>query len=535
MPENAVIGQFERRLVELGCPAVRARARARELSDHFADLQEAGVEDGLSEKEAEGRAAAQLGEPAKLAEYLVWTMRQSSWWGRHPILGFCVLPLIGFIPAWVLCGWALIAFVWLAGHLLGPAYLVTRETAHALALDPVEFSRYAHPLNLALNGAASALVAVLFCLLARRSASGLKWIATACAVCSIGCAFSHTEIVPGSVAVAWVSKPNWTWATAPCLVAALALARYWQVVRRLPACSGDSGGTGYNAGLSPAAGTTESWGRRFLTTPTYWISTPLLLALLVLGSLAGQRIARGRVELLNVPARLETLRKQAWPAESAAVIARIKSREICVNTNQRTVDLLPWVNVPLDISNTNLAGPADAALLDLPLGAHVFGNTLFDVSGKIQLMGRALLKEHRCYPVLRKGILIHQKCSQIYLLHGASHAVDLETNVAKLVLHYVDGSVREIAIVAGGQLLDSWGPVYTTPAADEQLAPKAPGTELAWVGRPDGLGDKTPWMAARIYQSAFANPQPAVEIASVDYVSTLTSAAPFLLGLTIEE
>jgi hypothetical protein len=537
MPENAVIGQFERRLVELGCPAVRARGKARELSDHWADLKQAGLEDGLSESEAEGRAAAQLGEPTRLAEYLIWTMRQSSWWGRHPILGFCILPLFGFIPVWVVCGWLLIAVVWLAGHLVGPDYLVTRETAHALALDPTEFTHYAQPLNLILNAAASALMAGLFCLLARRSASGLKWIAAACAVCSLGCAFSRTEIVPGSIAVAWVSKPNWSCATIPWLVAALAFGRYWLVVRRLPACAvpGYSGGAGAQAGPTfPADGSLTLSGK-LLTTPTYWISTPVLLGLLVLGSVIVQRLAKGHAELLQRPARLEMLRKQTWPAESAAVMAQLKSREMVVNTNQRTVDLLPWVNMQLTESDAELGDPAEFALLDLPLGTHVFGSTLFDVSGKIQLMGRSLLKENRLYPVQRKGITVQQKCRRLHLLHGASHAVELETTAARLVLHYADGSVREIGIVMGEQLLNSWGPLYTTPLADERVAPKAPETMLAWAAQPAGAGDETPWMAARVYQSTFANPAPEVEIASVDYVSTLSEAAPFLLGLTIEK
>jgi hypothetical protein len=70
MLDTLIIGQFERRLIELGCPATQARDKGRELADHHADLKQAALEEGLSETEAETRAAAQPGPPAGLAERL---------------------------------------------------------------------------------------------------------------------------------------------------------------------------------------------------------------------------------------------------------------------------------------------------------------------------------------------------------------------------------------------------------------------------------------------------------------------------------
>ena len=537
MPENAVIGQFERRLVELGCPVARARRKARELGDHLADLQQAALEDGLPESAAEAKAVTQLGEPALLAEALVRTMRQSSWWGRHPILGFCILPLFGFIPAWVVCGWLLVGVVWLAGHLAGPAYTVTRETAHALALDPAGFGQYAHPVNYLLNGAASALIAALFCFLARRAACGPKWIALAGAICSLGCAFSRTEIMPGSIVVGWVSKPNWSGVAVPWVVALLVFARYWRALRRLPisAVSACSGVVGAQFGPMSPGDSGQKWSATFLATPTYWVSTPMLLGLVGLAGALLHGLGVAHLELVQTPARLEKLRRETWPAESAATVAQVKSRETTVNTNQQTLDLLPWVNVSPNDSAVPSGDPSEIALLDFPLGAHIFGGTLFDVSGKIQLMGRALLKENRLYPVLRQGIPVRQKCKRLCLLHGASHVIEPGVTVAKLKLHFADGSVAELPIVAGEQVMNSWGPLYTTPLADEPLAPTAPGTQLAWVGGRAVSGDQPSWMAVRVYQTAFTNPQPEVELTSLDYVSALSEAAPFLLAITIEK
>ena len=48
MRDAAVIGQFERRLVELDCPATRLRHQVRELADHFEDLKLSALEEGVA-------------------------------------------------------------------------------------------------------------------------------------------------------------------------------------------------------------------------------------------------------------------------------------------------------------------------------------------------------------------------------------------------------------------------------------------------------------------------------------------------------
>lgn len=420
------------------------------------------------------------------------------------------------------------------------AYLVTIDTAHALALDPNEFLKYSRPLNATLNGAAVAAMAGLFCWLARRSVSGRKWMLTACAVCSLSGAFSWADISPDSIGLGWGSSPNWMGASIPWLVAAGALLRQRQRVRRLPVLAGPSRSLAARKGenllrLHPLD-RGEPWANKFLTTPTYWISTPALAAILALGLLIGRNIMRGRAELLQGPARAAALRTHTWPAESAAVIERLQLRQVAASTeNQRMIDLQPYVNVGRTTPTSGFKEAPETDLAGLPQGIHTFGGVSFAVSGKIQLMGRSLLSANRLYPVIRKNIPISQKCRQIHLLHGASHVMDLDVTIAKLVLHYADGSTRELAIVSGEHLLDWLGPIYTTPAAGEQLAPKDRGTELAWVGNDSRLPQSPPILAARIYKTTFANPQPGVEIASVDYLSTLSGAAPFLAGLTLEK
>src|SRR5271157_1428665 len=92
MRNPAVIAMFERRLAELGCPAAKLSAKVLELGEHHEDLKQAALEEGLSEPEAEARADELLGEPVTLAGQISAVLRQSSWWGRHPVITFCLLP-----------------------------------------------------------------------------------------------------------------------------------------------------------------------------------------------------------------------------------------------------------------------------------------------------------------------------------------------------------------------------------------------------------------------------------------------------------
>src|SRR5690242_1095510 len=105
MHSSRAIRAFERRVLELGCPARYARRSIAEFSEHFEDLTRARVEGGLAPDAAGARAAEEMGQPAILAEQLVASFRQASWWGRHPVIGFCLLPplaLMLLLPATVL-------------------------------------------------------------------------------------------------------------------------------------------------------------------------------------------------------------------------------------------------------------------------------------------------------------------------------------------------------------------------------------------------------------------------------------------------
>lgn len=102
-----------------------------------------------------------------------------------------------------------------------------------------------------------------------------------------------------------------------------------------------------------------------------------------------------------------------------------------------------------------------------------------------------------------------------------------------MILHYGDGSTREINLVAGGQAFDMWFPLFKS-GVPERFFKMAPGTERAWTGSNAHVRKWQPEMAIILYKSTFENPQPEVKISSIDFVSTETITCPFFVGLTLE-
>ena len=206
------IEPLRRRLVELGCPMAQVRRLVREVADHREDLKQAALSEGLSEADAEARANAQLGDPLALAEQMMAALRRSSWWGRHSVIGFLVLPFLMAPVLWLLLfrslelslGFAL-GYGWDSKRLPG---LQNVAAVHHLTIAVV----CAHCV-------AIALVTLFFCRLARRAAAGFKWTATACAICSFYALFSKGTITPHSLQFGFSWTPDLIAGAIPLLIA----------------------------------------------------------------------------------------------------------------------------------------------------------------------------------------------------------------------------------------------------------------------------------------------------------------------------
>ena len=140
------------------------------------------------------------------------TLRQSSWWGRHFIIGFCAVPLLAVPVLWVL----LLLLGLSLEFALGFGW--DSKKLHTAATNPVTF----HYLATAVHGAdyvAIVLVTLLFCWLARRSAVSPTWMVTACAICSLYALFIQAVVQPHSFTLGFSWIPHWTRAALPLLLA----------------------------------------------------------------------------------------------------------------------------------------------------------------------------------------------------------------------------------------------------------------------------------------------------------------------------
>ena len=235
-------------------------------------------------------------------------------------------------------------------------------------------------------------------------------------------------------------------------------------------------------------------------------------------------------------ARIARWRQNPWPEERQREEARIKSRQANDETvNATMIDLKPYLNTALTDSPASPVGNMDDNMAELPSGKNVFAGVPFDVKGIIQLNGAVMSLFKKNYPNQVGPIRINRPCAKIHLLHGCNAILsrDFGRSVAKLVLHYADGSTNEIFVVAGKHLFDWWAPLFTT-GVDPRFLQTAPGTERAWTGSNPYIKANQPDESLVLYKSTFDNPRPDVPLASLDYVSTMTESAPFLVGLTVE-
>lgn len=520
MLEAPAILQVRRRLVELACPPTLLKRKIREIAEHREDLKQEALEDGLSQGEAEARADELLGEPYALAEHLAAALRQSSWWGRHPILGFCVLPPLAIIGAVLL---SLIFFFWSA-PVVFPLHL-----ASELANDPAG-AVFIQNFWQAVYCVTIALVAALFVRLSRRAVGGIKWAVMACVACAFNGWMLQLHIRPHLLTVGYGPYPQWPAILTPLAVAALICCRQWRTNAKMGARSAAwlEARRKFRATLKARREQADKLKLlRNAVTPTTAIAS---LAFVALSSLA----CIGWKAYSGMEMRREQLREKIWPAERAAVLKEIAARQSIKETRGETaINLKSKVTLALNASSSS---HEDNTLAELAPGIHIIGGVPFDVEGRVQLWGRGFADSGRFFPERVRNIAVGRNCGRIHLLHGSEFTGDdlAGKTVARLVLHYTDGSQAEIRIKAGEHLADWWGPIYRTDVPRESRETSAPGTELAWSGSNPWIKERQPDYSLRLYKSTFLNPHPECRLASVDYVSELTGAAPFMVGMTVE-
>jgi tRNA A-37 threonylcarbamoyl transferase component Bud32/tetratricopeptide (TPR) repeat protein len=187
------------------------------------------------------------------------------------------------------------------------------------------------------------------------------------------------------------------------------------------------------------------------------------------------------------------------------------------------LDLGLFYNVAL---TNNMHSKPGNDIAGLPQGRQVFGGVEFDVRGVIQLAGTDLLRQTGLnWPSAITNIPVRLKAARLNVLHGTAWNQPDGTRIGAYVLHYADGQTASLPIRYGQHLRDWW----SFRASDEVAPQKA---LLAWTG--ENAAIRVNKGSLRLYLMTCPNPRPDVEIRSLDFISTLTQCAPFLLAITTE-
>jgi outer membrane lipoprotein-sorting protein len=182
------------------------------------------------------------------------------------------------------------------------------------------------------------------------------------------------------------------------------------------------------------------------------------------------------------------------------------------------LDLGGFYNAPLN--RPWHSAIADNDLSALPQGLQKLGGQTFDIRGVVQLAGTAEPYLRRLYPVSVRDLPVNLEARRIHFLHATGWTVPDGTQIGQYQVHYADGTQRLVPVLYGYDVRNWWPQPNEPP-------PERTGLQVAW---------QTPATEnrRRLFLTSWTNPQPEVPIRSIDYSSTLTDAAPFLVAITLE-
>jgi WD40 repeat protein/serine/threonine protein kinase len=191
--------------------------------------------------------------------------------------------------------------------------------------------------------------------------------------------------------------------------------------------------------------------------------------------------------------------------------------------NAKLIDLSAFYNVSL--SNSWSIGYPRNTLEELGGGVLNLIDFQFDVRGIIQLDGQCIPGAKRAFPEKVERIQIGRRASRLHFLHGTVWPEAQHKTIANFVIHYKNGAIVERPIKYGEDVLDWWFRPTDPPPEGRPT--------VAWTG--ENQETRAQNADLRLFLTSWENPRPTEEINQIDWVSTMTMCAPFLLAITLED
>ncbi len=187
-------------------------------------------------------------------------------------------------------------------------------------------------------------------------------------------------------------------------------------------------------------------------------------------------------------------------------------------TPPNLIDLTSYYNAAL--AQTWHPGPPSNSLDILPPGLLQLAGRLYDVRGIVQVSGADLTRFGGSYPQSITGIRIDQRCRELHFLHGAGWTELDGVRIGSYIIHYADGQEQTIPIVYGEDVRDWNGSSDNSSRLTRGV--------IVWKEINNAKYN------VRLFAGTWINPAPEKTIASLDFVSTMSRSAPFLIALTAE-
>jgi hypothetical protein len=186
----------------------------------------------------------------------------------------------------------------------------------------------------------------------------------------------------------------------------------------------------------------------------------------------------------------------------------------------RYIDLQPKANQKLKESFRGVFQDNDLA--ELKQGHQTLDGLKFDIGEGLIRLANKRLKED--LPEMVEGIKVDAKLATLHILHATAYSVADDTVIAKYVVHYDDKSTESIEVLYGKDVRDWW-------CHDGDEDPTR--GKVAWTG--SNKAAMSAGSSIWLFSLTWKNPKADKKVVSIDYISTLTEAAPFVVAMTHTE
>ncbi len=204
--------------------------------------------------------------------------------------------------------------------------------------------------------------------------------------------------------------------------------------------------------------------------------------------------------------------------------ALAEGRRIIASHKAELLDLTPFY----EWQATNFYQAKNSAFPSwtvVPRGFQTFAHVPLQIDGMKCLWGSGNAQHGLIFAEELLGIPMNRKFETLYVYHTAFYVARPGTPVYEVVFRYEDGSSATNQVLYGMDVLD-----WYANRGKTVIGPSGPHSKLAWHGAYHSPGGYT--QPLRFCLTALENPQPSLEVTSIDLYSCKSITAACIMAMT---